>query len=152
MDHSTPGTITEIAFPEHVTSCDPVIAQGDYMYITLRNGRRCSLVNNVNGVNQLLIYDISDITQPELKKTIELDQPYGLSIKDTSLFICYEQGVIEFDITNPLEPAQIDTYDMPCNDIIASTQPMVLTGDDGIRLVQKDSANLIELAIIRKGT
>lgn len=152
MDHSTPGTITEIAFPEHVTSCDPVIAKDDYMYITLRNGRSCSLVNNVNGVNQLLIYDISDITQPELKKTIELDQPYGLSIKDTSLFICYEQGVIEFDITNPLEPAQIDTYDMPCNDIIASTQPMVLTGDDGIRLVQKDNANLIELAIIRKGT
>ena len=152
MDHSTPGTITEIAFPEHVTSCDPVIAKDDYMYITLRNGRSCSLVNNVNGVNQLLIYDISDITQPELRKTIELDQPYGLSIKETSLFVCYEDGVLEFDITNPLEPAQIGDFDMPCNDIIASTHPMILTGDDGIRLVQKDSTNLIELAIIRKGT
>ena len=152
MDHSTPGTITELAFPEFVTSCDPVIAQGDYMYITLRNGSSCNLVNNVDGVNQLLIYDISDITQPELKKTIELDQPYGLSIKDTSLLICYEQGLIEFDISNPIEPTQIGDYDMPCNGIIASTQPMVVTGDNGIRLVQKDSANLIELAIIRKGT
>lgn len=109
-------------------------------------------MNNVNGVNQLLIYDISDITQPELRKTIELDQPYGLSIKETSLFVCYEDGVLEFDITNPLEPAQIGDFDMSCNDIIASTQPMILTGDDGIRLVQKDSTNLIELAIIRKGT
>ena len=120
------------------------------MYVTLRDGKNCGLVSNVEGVNQLLVYDIHDITQPLLQKTIELNKPYGLGIKGDSLFICYIEGVYEFDITDPISPIEIDNYSQQCNDIIASN-PMILTGDEGIYLVQDDDPGLTEIAIIRKG-
>ncbi|GAA6134506.1 hypothetical protein NBRC116188_12950 [Oceaniserpentilla sp. 4NH20-0058] len=37
------------------------------------------------------------------------------------------------------------------SDIIAATDPMILTGEDGIRLVQDNNLGLTELAIIRQG-
>lgn len=151
MDHSTHGALHEISFAGHFTSCDPVIAHNGYMYVTLRAGQNCGLVNNTQGVNQLLVYDIQDITQPNLIKTIELDQPWGLGVKDNSLFVCYAQGVLKFDISDPLAIVQTGDYSASCNDIIPS-DPMILTGDDGIRLVEDNGTGLVELAIIRKGT
>ena len=151
MDHSTPGTLNEISFAGHFTSCDPVIAHGDYMYVTLRSGRNCGLVTNTEGVNQLLVYDISDISQPLLKKTIELDKPYGLGIKENALYICYANGVYKFDISDPANPIQSDTYSQQCNDIIASIDPMILTGNEAIYFVEDNNQELTELALIRQG-
>lgn len=151
MDHSTHGQLHEISFAGHFTSCDPVIAHNGYMYVTLRDGQNCGLVTNTQGVNQLLIYDIHDISQPKLVKTMDLDQPWGLGIKANNLFVCYAQGVLKFDITDPLTIVQTGDYSAQCNDIIPS-DPMILTADDGIRLVDDNGVGLVELAIIRKGT
>ena len=161
MDHSTPGQLTTIMIANHTTSCDPVIAHGDYMFVTLRNGRECTSVRNSEGVNQLMVFDISqlgetdavtkEILQAELVNTIELDQPWGLSINDQSLFVCVANGVLEFDISTPSNPQQVGDYSAPCNDLIASTNPMILTSDDGIRLMQNSDPGLTELSIIRAG-
>lgn len=151
MDHSNPGTLLEIAFAGHTTSCDPVIANGNYMYVTLRNGRDCGVIMNTEGVNQLLVFDISDIANPVLVKTMPLDQPWGLGIKDQALFVCVDNGVMKLDITNPEDPIEIQTYSAQCNDIIAS-DPMILTGDDGIRLVEDSGVGLTELSFIGQGS
>ena len=160
IDHSTPGTLVTKSFARHTTNCDPVIAHGNYMYVTLRNGRSCDIIQNVNGVNRLLIYDITNageldedniLIEPQLVKTIDMDQPWGLGIKDSLLFVCVEDGVVEFDISTPEDPQEVGNYSAQCNDIIAGTEPMILTGDDGIRLMTKQGAGLTELAIIREG-
>lgn len=161
MDHTTPGDLKTIMVANHTTSCDPVIADGDYMYVTLRNGRECGALRDADGVNQLLVYDISALgnidpdssvpSQAELLTTIELDQPWGLGINDDSLFVCVENGVVEFDISTPSSPQQIGDYSAPCNDLIASTDPMILTSDDGIRLMRNSDPGLTELGIIRAG-
>ena len=151
MDHSTPGTLTEVSFASHLTSCDPVIAQGNYMYVTLRDGRSCDRGFNAEKLNQLIVYDITDDTRPIRKTTVELDQPWGLGISGTSLFVCYASGLKEYDVTNPINPVEVADYTESCNDIIASTNPMIITGDDGIRLVEKDGPILTELSTIQAG-
>ena len=45
---------------EHVTSCDPVVVQDSYAYVTLRGGSECMGFNN-----QLDIVDISNLNKPQ---------------------------------------------------------------------------------------
>ena len=81
---------------EHITSCDPVVVQGDYAYVTLRGGAECQNFNN-----QLDIIDISELEQPSLFKTYPMINPHGLGIDDNCLFITEgEYGLKMYDITN----------------------------------------------------
>lgn len=90
---------------QHFRSCDPVIANGNYAYVTLNtDGVWCG-----NNMNVLDIYDITDPGKPLLEKTIPLDHPKGLSIDGNKLFVCVKNaGIKVFDITNPTEPEWID--------------------------------------------
>ncbi len=81
----------------HMTSCDPVVVEGDYAYVTLRSGSGCRM-----GSNQLDIIDLSDLSAPKLLKTYAMINPHGLAIVDSSLFICEgENGLKIFDAADP---------------------------------------------------
>ena len=67
---------------EHVTSCDPVVVQDSYAYVTLRGGSECMGFNN-----QLDIVDISNPNYPRLFKTYEMINPHGLGVDGNCLFI-----------------------------------------------------------------
>jgi len=102
--------ITEPRFPvllsivSHLRSCDPVVAQDNYAYVTLNtNTSNCGPTPN----NMLHIYDISDPTNPLLRITKQLSSPTGLGIDGAKLFVC-DLGLKVFDVTNPLNPRQID--------------------------------------------
>ncbi len=68
---------------EHVESCDPVVVEGNYAYVTLRTGTRCW-----GNSNQLDVLDISDINNPTLITSKGLNNPHGLGIDGNTLFIC----------------------------------------------------------------
>ena len=88
----------------HLRSCDPVVAQDNYAYVTLNtNASNCG----PNPNNMLHIYDISDPANPILKDTRSLSGPTGLGVDGTRLFVC-DRGLKVFDITNPLNIRQID--------------------------------------------
>lgn len=56
----------QLALYQHFTSCDPVVADQNYAYLTLSSksiGRRC-----VKGVNELEIIDISNLRNPQVIK------------------------------------------------------------------------------------
>jgi hypothetical protein len=102
--------ITEPRFPmllsqvSHLRSCDPVVAQDNYAYVTLNtNASNCG----PNPNNVLQIYDISDPTNPILKSTRSLNGPTGLGIDGKKLFVC-DRGLKVFDVSNPLNIRQID--------------------------------------------
>ena len=59
----------------HVTSCDPVVVEGNYADITLRTGNTCE-----TDVNQLDIVDIHALDQPTLIKSHPMYNPHGLGI------------------------------------------------------------------------
>ena len=67
---------------EHITSCDPVVVQGDFAFVTLRGGTECQSFNN-----QLDIIDISKISEPTLFKSYSMINPHGLGIDGDCLFI-----------------------------------------------------------------
>ena len=102
--------ITEPRFPmllsqvNHLRSCDPVVTQDNYAYVTLNtNASNCG----PSPSNILYIYDISNPTDPVLQSTRLLSGPTGLGIDGTRLFVC-DRGLKVFDITNPLNIRQID--------------------------------------------
>ena len=102
--------ITEPRFPmllssvSHLRSCDPVVAQGNYAYVTLNtNASDCGPTPN----NMLHVYDISDPTNPILRTARPLSGPTGLGIDGAKLFVC-DQGLKVFDVTHPLSIRQID--------------------------------------------
>ena len=72
---------TLISHYDHITACDPVVADGNYAYVTLRTGNRCT-----SGQNLLEVIDISSITTPYLVKSYPMFNPHGLGIDGKSPF------------------------------------------------------------------
>lgn len=95
-DISTSGRPSLLGQFSHARSCDPVIADGNHAFVTLRSGSQCMGFNN-----QLDVLDISNLLQPRLKKTYSLSNPHGLAKDGSLLFICDgAQGLKVYDATD----------------------------------------------------
>ncbi len=129
----------------HITSCDPVVVEGDYAYVTLRSGNWCGQTTD-----QLDVIDISNIESPTLIRSYGMTEPYGLGIDHSTLFIC--DGNAGLKIYNASDVMHIDdhiiatfpnihTYDViPINDVL------MLIGDDG--LYQYDYSILTDIKLL----
>jgi hypothetical protein len=93
-----------LAHVPHITSCDPVVASGSYAYVTLNSQNTwCGRT-----VNELRIYELSDIRNPRLIHTEPAFlHPLGLGIDGNKLFVC-DDGLKVYDVTNPAKPIRID--------------------------------------------
>jgi hypothetical protein len=142
-DRSNADAPTYVSQFNHWTACDPVFVQGNYAYVTLRNGSRCA-----SFVNQLDIIDISNIQNPQLVKTYEMTNPHGLAVVNDDLYICDgDAGLRVFDKSDLF---QIDKNqkehikDIHAYDIIPLTKDhMIVVGEGG--LYQYDSSNSSDL-------
>ena len=116
----------------HMRGCDPVVVQDNYCYVTVRSNGDCG-----GDINQLDVIDISDIANPVLKKSFQMDQPHGLGISGTTLFICDgESGLKIFDATNPLTCGDnlVQRFsDIQATDVIPLNGVAIVIGEDGIR-------------------
>jgi hypothetical protein len=115
----------------HVTSCDPVVVEGNYAYITLRTGNICE-----TDVNQLEIVDIHKLASPIKIKSYPMHNPHGLGIDQGVLFICDgEAGLKVYDASDPLNLnanqlahfAEINTFD-----VIPIQEHLIMIGEDGL--------------------
>ncbi len=83
----------------HVQGCDPVYVSGNFAYVTIRDGNICAGTSN-----QMDLIDISNIQNPVLIESFEMDHPHGLSIKGEELYLCEgSHGFKIFDISDPKE-------------------------------------------------
>ncbi|MDR1593200.1 MAG: hypothetical protein LBS43_01790 [Prevotellaceae bacterium] len=119
----------------HILSCDPVVAQGNYAYVTLNSANvGCGRTSNV-----LQIYDITDIKHPLFVDEIQgFRSPMGLGIDGNKLFIC-DKGLKVYDITNGASPEWIDDlysagiYDLAdAYDVIPLDGLLMLIASSGI--------------------
>jgi hypothetical protein len=143
-----PSEPTYISEFTHWELCDPVVVDGDYAYLTLRGGNRCGVEESV-----LEVIDISDKYNPSLVGMYPLDNPYGLGVKGTSLFVCDDDsGLKLFDKTNPLELQLLKTYDnVQSKDVIPLENTLIIIGnntlyqykyvDNGVELLSTYSLN-----------
>jgi hypothetical protein len=125
----------------HAQACDPVIADGNYAYVTLRSGTNCQRM-----MNELDIVNISNINAPVLSKTYPMTNPHGLAKDNNRLFICDgKDGLKVYDATDPVNivlkqlVAGIDTYDA-----IAWNNNLLVVAKDGLyQYDYSDPANLV---------
>ncbi|MFT3843946.1 MAG: hypothetical protein QM725_02750 [Lacibacter sp.] len=107
----------------HARVCDPVIADDNYAYVTLRSGSSC-----MGFLNQLDVIDVSNLSAPVLVKSYLLTSPFGLSKDGNTLLICDgKDGLKVFNAANASNVFQtgkvtgIETYDVIALNGIALT-------------------------------
>ncbi|MEL6673391.1 MAG: hypothetical protein AAFR61_14400 [Bacteroidota bacterium] len=137
---------------EHVQACDPVVAQGDYAYVTLRNGQDQPCGNNFT--NQLDILDIKNPASPFLVTSYSMYNPHGLGLDNDLLFIADgKAGLKVYDATEPTKVGNklLKHFDnMQGYDVIAHNGVLILTGEDGI--AQYDYSNLDDIRLLSQLT
>ncbi len=133
---------------DHAFACDPVVAQDNFAYVTLRSGNGCFGVED-----QLDVVDITNIEQPLLVKSFPMDNPHGLAVDQNLLFICEgDFGLKVFDINDKLN---IDKNlinhlsNIPSFDVIAIDSHLILVGKGGLyQFDYSDPSDLRLLSII----
>ena len=132
----------------HASSCDPVVVEGNYAYVTLRAGNLCG-----DNVSLLNVIDISAIQTPVLLKEYPMEEPYGLGIDDTLLFVCDgNAGLKIYDASDPLviDQNMIAQYeDLNAWDVIPLGNVLIMIGTDGLyQYDYSDPENIFELSVI----
>ena len=142
--------ISEPSAPEfmstfaHVNSCDPVVVNEDYAFVTLRSGTECE-----GFTNQLDVIDISNLYNPFLIKTYPMKNPHGLGLDGNALFICEgEWGLKIFNASdvNAITSNQIKHYtEMHSYDVIPFNDNLIMIGRDGLYQYDYSSLENIQL-------
>jgi hypothetical protein len=130
----------------HFTSCDPVVVEGKYAFVTLRAGVRCRNTST----NQLDVIDISDKVHPSLLQSYGFTEPHGLGINNNILFICDgADGLKVFNATDVMHIKDnlISHFDnIQANDVIPVNGRLFMIGDDGF--YQYDYADLQNIKLL----
>ncbi len=122
----------------HVNVCDPVIADGNYAYVTLRDGTQCQ-----DFANQLEVLNIQTPTSPQLVKTLPLTNPHGLAKDGNVLLICDgAAGLRSLDASNPEQVTVKNTFTMASTyDVIAYNGIAYVTAEDGLYVFSYNSSD-----------
>lgn len=118
-DPTKPSRLGAVA---HFRACDPVVTQGNTAYLTLRGNGFCGSPNNA-----LMVYDVTNPTQPVLKNQLPLKGPYGLGVHRDALYVCDgDSGMVVYNVSRPLFPEAMKTIKdgstfldvIPYNDVL----------------------------------
>ncbi|MFM9837708.1 MAG: LVIVD repeat-containing protein [Cyclobacteriaceae bacterium] len=143
----SPDVPTLLSQYEHVRSCDPVVVEGDYAYVTLRDGNACG-----GFTNQLEVVNIKDLKKPFSEKIYAMKNPHGLGIDKGILFICDgSDGLKVYDATDITKIAdnQLAHYgNISTLDIIPYQNIAMMIGTDG--LYQYDYSDVKNIKLISK--
>lgn len=121
---------------EHFTACDPVIANETNAFVTLWSDLGCGTT-----INQLEVYDISEITSPVLLNVRELVFPKGMGLYDDFLFVCDDEIKI-FDISDPINTVLVHSLDRLAFDVIVQGDLLIVIGENGLYQYSLDPTNI----------
>lgn len=150
MDNSVPTAPYLISEFRHAQSCDPVFVTDEVAYVTLRSGTFCQ-----GFTNQLDVIDVSDIEDPTLIRSYQMQNPRGLSVVAESLFLC--EGTFGFKVFSVVDNRRIDMNPLDwltgvnSYDVIAlnNGNHLIVVGEDGIyQYDASDRSDLEELSRI----
>jgi hypothetical protein len=146
-DNSNPTSPVHLSTYAHVNSCDPVVVDGDLAWVTLRSGTECA-----GFTNQLDVINISNPRNPTLLKTYPMQNPHGLGIDRSTLFLCEGKfGLKVFDVKDHLkvnENLLSHFKEHDAFDVIPIGNNLLLIGQDG--LYQYDYSDLSRIRLLSK--
>jgi hypothetical protein len=139
---SSPRLIGEA---KHGRSCDPVVANDSVSYSTLKGNTICG-----PATSGLYVYDIKNLNLPVLKKTIPINEPIGLGMSDSALYVCCaNEGLKVFSIKNAYNPVERQTISGSAfTDVIPYGNILICWVSDGISLY--DISNRLQPVFIKK--
>ncbi|WP_300598595.1 hypothetical protein [Niabella sp.] len=126
FDNSNPKKPQLQGQAQHLRSCDPVVADENYAYVTLRSNN-----NGCGGtLNQLNIYDIqgTNILSPKQVSTLVMSEPQGLGLKNNILYVCMgKNGLNVIDVTDKTKPVsrKVLSDDTDFIDVIPYDQTLI---------------------------
>ena len=143
-DLSNPANPQYITYFQHIRSCDPVVAQNGYAYITLNTGnQRC-----FNGANELQIVDISNLSSPLPVKTLSLSNPTGLDINTDTLYVC-NKGLKIFNVADKHNPIEINFIEgIDAQDVIVHQGSIIVIASDGLYQYKLTNGGLQKISAI----
>jgi len=125
--------------------CDPVAVRNQYAYSTVK------IIENVCGQanvsSRLLVYDVTNKTNPILVDEEAMDIPNGLGYKDNTLFVCDEGAdrIFLFDISIPSDPVPFSSFDLvDAMDLIVDGNRMVVSTKTGFSFFDVTDVNNIQ--------
>ncbi|MDB4161932.1 hypothetical protein N9772_06175 [Bacteroidia bacterium] len=125
----------------HVTSCDPVVANENYAFVTLRDGTTCR-----RGQNRLDVIDVRDKRSPQLQMSLEMEQPTGLGLYNNFLFVCDNGQIKRFNISEPTNPSfQKSTALTGVFDIIINGDILIAVHPEGVSQYAIESGGSLAL-------
>lgn len=145
IDLAIPEEPSIISQYQHLRSCDPVVVEGSYAFVTLRSGSTCE-----GFTNQLEVIDLSNLKSPQQVAVYPMTNPHGLGIDQGTLFICDGQdGLKAYDATDvrTISQNQLAHYkNIQALDVIPFQQVAMVIGEDG--LYQYDYSDLKNIKLL----
>jgi len=140
---SNPDKPASIGTFTHGRACDPVVADGNYAYVTLHSGSACG-----GASNELDVLNVQNLQQPSLVKTYSMTRPGGLCKDNNLLFVCDgAEGVKMYDASDPANLQFIAQIGQTtASDVIAINQHLYVTTGTG--LYQYDYSNIHDVRLI----
>jgi len=139
---SNPADPVYISTYNHVTSCDPVVVEDNYAYVTLRAGNLCG-----EATSQLDVIDISNIQSPQWVQSYPMQEPYGLGIDNRTLFVC--DGPAGLKVYNAEDPGNLVKTawfsDVRAFDVIPYNGILMMIGEGGLYQYSYSGSDSISL-------
>lgn len=129
---ANPNAPVRLGVSTHIRACDPVIAEGNYAYVTLKAGSFCGGFSN-----QLEVVDITNLLAPTRLKIYPMTSPTGLSKDGNHLLVCDGQnGLVILNAADPLAIVQQSKIEniIPY-DVIAENGLALVVAKDGMYFI-----------------
>ncbi len=132
VDIARPSQPELISSVGHFRSCDPVVVQGSYAYVTLRAGGTCGGTQS-----RLMVVDVSDPADPYTVFETFVDSPWGLCVRENSLFVAFgTAGFGLYDVAEPSSPRFVQSWgNHASKDFIWRDNHLFLMGFDRITIL-----------------
>ena len=145
-DATNPENPERLSFYRHIFSCDPVVADDRFAYVTMNSGWG----NCGQNINQLQILDISDLKNPKLVLSKGMDSPHGLSIQNDTLVVC-DNGLKVFTVSENRNTLYLlQEFNIKATDLISLGKNWLVIGDDGFYQYQIKNNEIKLLSSILK--
>jgi len=142
FDVATPTAPKQLSFYSHVVSCDPVVVDGRYAYVTLRTGRTCG-----GGANVLEVIDLTNLSSPQFARAYPMAGPQGLGAENNKLYVC-DDGLKSFDTSQSPALTPLQHFSTRLTDVIPNGNYLLAIGPGGLYQYRINGADLEQVSLL----
>ena len=143
FDVATTTAPQQVSFYQHVVSCDPVVVDGRYAYVTLRTGQTCG----GGTANVLQVVDLTTLSKPTLARAYPMTSPGGLGADNNRLYVC-DAGLKVFDTRQAPVLTQLEHFTTSITDVIPNGDYLLAIGPGGLYQYRLGGPTLQQVSLL----